>query len=329
MPTPDLEPLSAPIDLQFDYTRSVGPIIGRFLGAIKRRRIVGVRGDDGTVHVPPVEYDPRTARPLSEFVEVSPAGEVLTWSWVAQPVAGNPLSEPFAFALIRLDGAGTALLHAVKAAGPEAMSTGMRVRAEWSDEPRAAMQGIAHFVADDGAADGHEPLTGAALTEFLDADPLEILVAPFEMSIQHSASVEESSYLRAIAEGRVVGQRCPATGKVYVPPRGASPTHGVPTKEEVEVSDHGTVTTFCIVNVPFIGQKIKPPYVGAYILLDGADIPLLHLVLGCDPSEVRMGMRVKAVWKPREEWIPSTGNIEHFEPSGEPDAPFESYAAHL
>ena len=28
----------------------------------------------------------------------------------------------------------------------------------------------------------------------------------------------------------------------------------------------GTVTTFCIVNVPFYGQKIKPPYVAAYVL---------------------------------------------------------------
>src|SRR5699024_1903145 len=159
--------------------------------------------------------------------------------------------------------------------------------------------------------------------------PLQILVTPFEMTVQHSASPEESKYLRAIAEGRVVGQRCPVTKKVYVPPRGASPTHGVPTDEEVEVSDHGTVTTFCIVNVPFIGQKIKPPYVGAYILLDGADIPLLHLVLGCDPDEVRMGMRVKAKWLPREEWTFSTGNIDYFEPSGEPDAAYNTYAEHL
>ncbi|WP_182346029.1 Zn-ribbon domain-containing OB-fold protein [Tomitella gaofuii] len=333
MPTPDLEPLSAPIELQFDYTRSVGPVIGRFLGALARRRIVGVRGSDGRVHVPPVEFDPDTADPLDEFVEVGHAGQVVTWSWVADPVDGNPLSEPFAFALIRLDGADTAMVHAVKVDGPARMSTGMRVRAVWAETTTAAIGDIVHFVpeddADAAAGTDPEPLAGAALTAFLDQDPLQILVTPFEMTVQHSASVEESSYLRAIAEGRVVGQRCPETGKVYVPPRGASPTHGVPTNEEVEVSDTGTVTTFCIVNVPFIGQKIKPPYVGAYILLDGADIPLLHLVLGCDPSEVRMGMRVRAVWKPREEWVPSTGNIEHFAPTGEPDAPYESYAEHL
>jgi hypothetical protein len=37
-----------------------------------------------------------------------------------------------------------------------------------------------------------------------------------------------------------------------------------------------------------------------------------------------MGMRVKADWKPREEWGHTIGNIRWFEPSGDPDAPFES-----
>ncbi len=70
----------------------------------------------------------------------------------------------------------------------------------------------------------------------------------------------------------------------------------------MELSDKGTVTTFCIVNVPFLGQQIKPPYVAAYVLLDGADIPFLHLILECDAADVRMGMRVQAKWRPREEW---------------------------
>jgi uncharacterized OB-fold protein len=116
---------------------------------------------------------------------------------------------------------------------------------------------------------------------------------------------------------------------VYIPPRGACPTDGVPTTEEVELPDRGTVTTFCVVNVPFPGQRLKPPYVVAYILLDGADIAFLHLIHGCAAEDVRMGMRVRAVWRPRDEWGPTLQNIEHFEPSGEPDAAFETYARHL
>ena len=102
--------------------------------------------------------------------------------------------------------------------------------------------------------------------------------------------------------------------------------------EEVELPESGTVTTFCIVNVGYPGQKAQgftPPYVAAAVLLDGADIAFQHLILGCDPADVHMGMRVTAVWRPRAEWAEHADTISHFTPSGEPDAPYESYARHL
>ena len=64
--------------------------------------------------------------------------------------------------------------------------------------------------------------------------------------------------------------------------------------------------------MPFLGQRITPPYVSAYVLLDGADIAFLHLILDIPAEEVRMGMRVKAVWKPRDEWGTTIENISHF-----------------
>lgn len=137
------------------------------------------------------------------------------------------------------------------------------------------------------------------------------------------------SFLRHIKEGRLVGRRCSTSGRVYVPPRGPSPVSGLPMEEEVELSDTGVVTTFCIVNVPFEGQTMEIPYVGAAILLDGAGIPLFHLVGDCEIAAVRMGMRVKAVWKPREEWGYTTENIRYFAPTGEPDAALEAYEEHL
>ena len=104
---------------------------------------------------------------------------------------------------------------------------------------------------------------------------------------------------------------------------------GLPMEEEVELVHSGVVTTFCVVNVPFEGQTMKIPYVAAAILLDGADIALFHLVSDCEIADVRMGMRVKAVWKPKEEWGFTTENILYFAPTGEPDAPLESYQEHL
>lgn len=312
-------PLSAPLHIGFDYTRSYGPTLGRFAAGLQEGRIFGTRGADGRVHVPAAEFDPVTAEPLHEFVPVSPNGTVRTWSWQSEPVAGQPLDRPFAWALIQLDGADTALLHAVDAGSPDAMTTGMRVHARWSEQRSGAITDIACFTPGDGPDErGRIP-----------GEPVEMLTAPIHLEYEHSASPPESAYLRALAEGRLVGQRCPKCGKVYIPPRGACPVDGVPTDTEVELAETATVTTFCVVNVPFPGQRIKPPYVCAYILPDGADIPFLHIVLGVPAEQVRMGMRVRAVWKPREEWTTNLANIDHFEPTGEPDAPYESYAKHL
>ncbi len=147
-------------------------------------------------------------------------------------------------------------------------------------------------------------------------------ITPVRLHYLHTASPGESAYLRGLAEGRLLGQRCGVCGKVYVPPRGTCPADGVPTSEEVELPESGTVTTFCIVNVGYPGQRVTPPYVAAAVLLDGADIAFQHLVLGCDASEVRMGMRVRAVWG-------ESGSISHFTPTGEPDAAYESYARYL
>src|SRR5699024_11228164 len=94
-------PLSAPLDIGFDYTRSVGPVLGRFFTGLAQRSIEGIRGSDGRVHVPPVEYDPVTAAPLDEFVPVADEGTVISWSWVPEPRDGQPIRQPFAFALIR------------------------------------------------------------------------------------------------------------------------------------------------------------------------------------------------------------------------------------
>jgi uncharacterized protein len=313
-------PLSAPLTLSFDYTRSVGSTLGKFFTALRERRVLGVRGSDGRVHVPPAEYDPITYEPLGEMVPVSAAGTVVSWTWQPEPLGGEPLDRPFAWALVKLDGADTPLIHAVDAGTPDAIHSGARVHVHWADETVGAITDIAYFALGEDA----EP-EGPATEQ----DPVTMIVTPVSLTIQHTASHEESAYLRAIAEGKLLGARTGANGKVYFPPHGADPATGQPTTEFVELPDKGTVTTFAIINIPFQGQRIKPPYVAAYVLLDGADIAFLHLVADIDAHEVRMGMRVEAVWRPREEWGFGIDNIEYFRPTGEPDAEYDTYKHHL
>jgi uncharacterized OB-fold protein len=138
--------LSARYVLEYTYSRSTGPIIGRFLGALRESRIEGVRTRSGVVLVPPTEYDPETGEDSVEFVEVGQSGVVKTWAWLERPRTANPLAHPFAWALIQLDGADTALLHAVDAGSAELMRTGMRVRARWAEKRVGRIQDIACFV---------------------------------------------------------------------------------------------------------------------------------------------------------------------------------------
>jgi uncharacterized protein len=312
--------LHAPIELSFAYTRSLGATLGRFMTGLAEGHIVGARGSDGRVHVPPPEYDPGTAEPLTEFVPVADEGEVVSWTWMSEPLEGQPFDRPFAWALVRLDGADTALLHVVDVPSPDAIRTGLRVRARWASERVGQIRDIECF----------QPAAGPPAEAHRHAvEPVTMVTTPISLRVEHTASPQETAYLRGLEEGRILGQRCPECGKVYVPPRGACPVDGVPTTEEVELPDRGIVTTFCIVNVPFLGQRIQPPYVAAYVLLDGADIAFLHLILDCAAEDVRMGLRVEAVWKPREEWGPTLQNVDHFRPTGEPDADYDSYKEHL
>jgi uncharacterized protein len=316
---PHEPPLSAPLKLSFDYTRSVGPLLSQFFTALRERRILGVRGADGRVHVPPAEFDPVTYERLTEIVPVASVGTVVSWTWQPAPLEGQPLDRPFAWALIKLDGADTPLLHAVDATSSDAISIGTRVHAHWVDEPVGAITDIAYFALGEnaepeGPKDEREPVT--------------VQVTPSAIEIQHTASLPESTFLRGLEEGKLLGARSGKNGKVYFPAREADPATGQQLDEFIELPDKGTVTTFAVINIPFAGQRIKPPYVAAYILLDGADIPFLHLVTEIEAAEVRMGMRVQAVWKPREQWGLGIDNIDYFRPTGEPDADYDTYKHH-
>ena len=135
--------LQAPVTVAFDYTRSVGPVLGRFFTGLRERRLVGGRLADGRVVVPPPEFDPVTHDAITDFVDLPDTGVVTSWTWVSEPVAGQPFDRPFAFALVTPEGADAPLLHAVDVASPEEMSTGMRVRVRWAEETQGHITDIA------------------------------------------------------------------------------------------------------------------------------------------------------------------------------------------
>ena len=145
MPDTDSMHLTAAHTLEFPYRRSVGTVIGAFFTGLREQRLIGVRARDGRVLVPPVEYDPESGESLDELVPVGPGGVVTTWAWVEKPRPKHPLDRPFAWALVKLDGAASGMLHAVDAESAATMRTGMRVRPRWNPTPQGNIHDIVCF----------------------------------------------------------------------------------------------------------------------------------------------------------------------------------------
>lgn len=136
--------LRSEFDLNFTYTRTYGAVMSQFFTALKDQKVLGIKGSQGQVICPPLEYDPQTADSLSEFVELSDTGIVKTWSWVNQPLDKHPLEKPFAWVLVQIDGADTSMLHILDA-DKTAIKTGMKVKIRWAENRLGRIRDIACF----------------------------------------------------------------------------------------------------------------------------------------------------------------------------------------
>jgi uncharacterized OB-fold protein len=123
-------------------------------------------------------------------------------------------------------------------------------------------------------------------------------------------------YLAALREGFLLGARCATCRKVVVPPRLVCEWCFRPMDEYVPLQDTGRVNTFSLCYVTWDVQRIQKPEIPAVIEIDGAS-PLhgiLHKLDEIDPQQVRIGMRVQAVWKPAPERSGSVTDILYFRP---------------
>ncbi len=175
--------------------------------------------------------------------------------------------------------------------------------------------------------------------------PKETLVMEHLVSLSYEEELTPvlERYVDALIDGRIVGHKCPECRRVFVPGKGYCPMCVVETTDadEVEVADTGTVTGFTIITpVAYYGQEETEPFVYASILLDGANSTLGGQdVVGIPRDEIRSGLRVRAVWKPKKErtaegvsnrgWGSVSSVIDAFEPNGEPDAARTKFQDHM
>lgn len=303
--------------VKFPYRRSLGPVLGAFMTGLTEQKIIGIRSGDRVI-VPPLEWDPRTGAELAhDFVEVGPAGTVETWTWVAKPTSQHPLDHPFAFAVVKLDGADTGLVHAVDSGSIDAMSTGMRVAPRWKPER------IGHITDIDAFIPGETPETraGGGVDEPVTMMEYDASIAyriPITANIQRAEAASE--------QGRFLGLRCPICSRTYTGGRSFCPIDAIEltTEHEVDLPHSGVLTNYTVITpTQYPGQTATEPFARVHVWLDGTDVVLGYQTLLEVPNdEIRIGMRLKAVWagggehsdNPRAE-----GGLIGFAPTGEPD----------
>lgn len=143
-----VEPMSQRMTVQFPYKHSTGEVTGRFLAGLKeQKRIWGRRVSGQGVVVPPNSYSEVDAKGGGEWVEVAQEGTVTAVAVVEKPIPGLHLEQQrFAFVLVKLDGADTAMAHVVRDRVDE-VRVGSRVKAVWApdDQRKGTIRDIACF----------------------------------------------------------------------------------------------------------------------------------------------------------------------------------------
>ncbi len=147
------------------------------------------------------------------------------------------------------------------------------------------------------------------------------------LPFRESAGIYLTKFFAAIRdEGEILANKCPACKRVVLPPRIVCGFCKIEIEDEPEnwmtLNDTGTVLSYTI-NVErevdyATDRLIGQPYPIAFIRLDGGDqySILVHFLKETEPGKLAAGMRVRAVWKPREQRRGRMSDILYFETIG-------------
>lgn len=119
--------------------------------------------------------------------------------------------------------------------------------------------------------------------------------------------------------GVFYGTRCPACRRVMIPPRIVCARCHVRSEEWVQLGSEGTLAAFTIMYIPMTdpttGKPHDPPFAYGSVKLDGCDAPVDHFLnVEPDMDKLWVGMRFKAVLRPREERTGDLSDIRYFDP---------------
>lgn len=153
------------------------------------------------------------------------------------------------------------------------------------------------------------------VTEKLEGMDVWIYHGQIYIPNQYSAGAVGSRFLTQLRDRkRILGTKCPTCNRVYVPARSICKDCFGQLRQLVEVSDKGTLLTYTICNEPNSMQPAETPLAYGIVQLDGADTGFVHMLGEVEPEQLRIGMRVRAVF--REKRDASILDIRYFKPLG-------------
>jgi len=112
---------------------------------------------------------------------------------------------------------------------------------------------------------------------------------------------------------KITGTKCSKCNKVYVPPKSVCGHCFSKLDSLVEVGSTGTLLTFTEVSYKEAVQPVDPPFVYGVVKLDGADTGMVHFIGEVKPADIKIGMKVQAVFK--DERKGNILDIKYFKPA--------------
>lgn len=136
-----------------------------------------------------------------------------------------------------------------------------------------------------------------------------------DLTWRYASGAAMERFCEGLKQRRIEALRCDGCGRRYLPPRPLCGNCCLRLSEWVPVKDEGVLAAWTVVNLPILdgrtGRMRETPFGMGLIRLDGSDTTLNHYLAENDPARLRIGQRVRAVW--RDELNGAMDDILHFE----------------
>jgi len=294
----------------FNWT--TGDAVGTFLTHLRdHRQILGLKCSScGIVHCPPFDHCEKCSQPMSDWVEVAPFGKIEAVAVVHHAFSGQPADPPYAYVLVKLEGADTSMSHLVLHGDFALLRVGDWVEVEWANQRKGSIRDIDCFRPVDikKARAAWKPAKILKPEKKID-ETLGKHRIPYEYSF---GRLYPRFYGEMRDNKKIVTVKCSKCGRGILPPRPYCGNCFADAKEWVELPTTGKVRTFTTVYYKFLGQPKEPPYCYVVVVPDGHDCEFHHLIEEVDYDKVHVGMRVEAVWA--EDRRGTIWDIKYFRP---------------